>query len=287
MIGTAADCTIPGLTWSSFMACHNLRPASAVIWALSIALGGVLTFIEIPLTADEDSKELAKAWVEERRAEFQEYDFRRESITPASLTMELQSLLNWSNPERGAANGALFLWTDQGRPQMVVCAFEWNGILKHEFHSLSVDPITAQRLGNPVHRFAPGIEFKELPEAPPPATQRALRLTQMRRLAERFRVTMGKSETRLLTQPIFRSPASLSDDIAVFAFVQGTDPECTLLLEAADKKEWRYALARQSKWGLRVELDQKLVWEAAPTAKAEVDAPFFVAPQKSSSVGNR
>jgi hypothetical protein len=265
---------------------HNLQSASQVGRAILLTLT-VLICNDVPLTADEDPKELAKAWVEERRAEFQEYDFRREAITPTSLTMESQSLLNWSNPERGAANGALFLWTDQGRPQMIVCAFEWNGILKHEFHSLSVDPITAQRRGNPVHRFAPGVEFKELPEAPAPVSQRALRLAQMRRLAERFRVTMGKSETRLLTQPVFRSPAALSDDIAIFVFVQGTDPECTLLLEAADMKEWRYALARQSKWGLKVELDQKLVWEVAPTAKAQADAPFFVAPQKPASSGKR
>jgi hypothetical protein len=261
------------------MATQNLRHAPSVSWLLLIALAALLTSSEVQLTADDATRELTKSWVEERRAEFQQYDFRREAIQPTNLTMEPQSILNWSNPERGAATGALFLWTDQGRPQLIACAFEWNGRLNHEFHSLSTDPITAQRLATPVHRFDPGIEFKALPEAPTPAGERRLRLTQMRRLAERFRVTSGKSETRLLTQPVFRSPEALSDDVAVFVFVQGTDPECTLLLEATGMKEWRYALARQTKWALKVELDQRLVWEPTPLAKVKADAPFVVLPQ--------
>jgi hypothetical protein len=73
----------------------------------------------------------------------------------------------------------------------------------------------------------------------------------------------------------------------MFVFVQGTDPECTLLLEATHKQEWRYAFARQTKWGLKVELDQKAVWETAPTAKAKEDFPFIVFPQKSASSDKR
>jgi hypothetical protein len=233
-------------------------------------------------TARQDDKQLAQQWFDERKADFQEYDFQREAARPAKLTMEPRSLLNWSNPERGSGYGALFLWTDEGRPQMIACAFEWGGSLKHEFHSLSTDPISGQRGGNPVHRFAAGLEFKSLPGAPQPAGQRALRLTQMRRLAERFRVTMGNkewSETRLLPQPVFRSPMSLEDDVAVFAFVQGTDPECTLLLEATPEKQWRYALARQTKWGLKVELDGKPIWDVAPLGRPQPQSPFVVLPQ--------
>lgn len=229
---------------------------------------------------EEKTKEAAGSWVEERRVELQQYELRREARKPVSLKMESQSLLNWTNPERDAAHGAVFLWTDQGRPQMIACAFEWNRRHNHEFQSLSEDSIAAELRGAPLHRFGQGVEFKMLPGADAPVAQRTLRLTQMRRMAERFRVTAGKSETRLLTQPVFRSPPELADDIAVFLFVQGTDPECTLVLEATEKKEWRYALARQTKWGLKVLLDDEPLWEASPTAKAKEDSPFIVIPER-------
>ena len=66
-------------------------------------------------------------------------------------------------------------------------------------------------------------------------------------------------------------------DIAVFQFVQGTDPECVLLLEAAEGK-WQYALARETKWGLKVEIDGTEVWSCEPqgSPKRDSDSPFVV-----------
>ena len=233
--------------------------------------------------AEQENKRLAKQWLEQRQAEFREYDFERAAAQPRKLAMEPRSLLNWSNPVRGSGLGALFLWTDEGQPQMIACAFEWGGSVKHEFHSLSTDPVACQRAGSLVHHFAAGIEFKLVAGAPEPAVQRILRLTQMRRLAERFRVSVGNKElfeTRLLPQPVFRSPMSQEDDMAVFVFVQGTDPECTLLLEATRDKQWRYALVRQTKWGLKAELDGKPVWEVAPVSRHDSQSPFVVITQK-------
>ena len=234
----------------------------------------------------DDAKRLASQWIEQREREFKEYELTREAAQPAPLTMESGSVLNWSNPERGTGQGPLYIWTDRGRPQMLACAFEWKGILKHEFHSLSTDAIAAERGGKKIHRFGSGIEWQPLAGAPKPAMQRALRLTQLRRQAERFRVTVGSkqanSETRLLPQPIFRSAADLAEDIAVFVFVQGTDPECTLLVEVTPEKDWRYALARQTKWGLSAELDGKPVWEQRPKNAPQSDpqTPFLVLVQK-------
>jgi hypothetical protein len=46
--------------------------------------------------------------------------------------------------------------------------------------------------------------------------------------------------------------------------VQGTDPECTLLLTIEDDKTWQYALARQTSYGLQAVLDEAVVWERLP-----------------------
>ena len=253
------------------------RSGSVVVLAVLIALAG--------RSACGDERPSTQDWLKQRLAEFREYRFTREGAKPVELAMEPRSLLNWSNAERGTGEGGLFLWTDEGEPQMIACAFELGGSVKHEFHSLSTSAIAAVRRGEAVHRFGPGIEWIEWAEGPKRARTPTLRLTQMRRQAERFRVTVGHqdwAETRLLPQPVFRSPDSAEGDAAVFVFVQGTDPECVLLLESSPEGTWRYALTRQTKFGLKAELDGRLVREWSPKHRPETvpQTPFLVLVQQ-------
>jgi len=105
----------------------------------------------------------------------------------------------------------------------------------------------------------------------------------MRRQAERFEVSivalkMGNPKPavmRLLSQPVYRSPESAANDTALFLFVQGTDPECVLTLSATAEKKWRYALTRQTKAAVKVQLDDKSVLDL-PIWKVEPDSAFFV-----------
>ncbi|MCI0361450.1 MAG: hypothetical protein L0211_23455 [Planctomycetaceae bacterium] len=235
----------------------------------------------------EDAKAIAKEWLAERTKEFESYRFELEGPKPKALDMESRSLLNWSNAERGTYFGAVFLWTEEGRPALIANAFGRGQFLRHEFHSLSTQPIVAESGGSRVHRFRAGIEWSNLPDAPEPDASRALRLAQMRRQAERFRVTivmqrpMGieePAEVRLLTQPAYRSGESAAGDVAVFLFVQGTDPECVLLLEATADKKWRYALTRQTKAALRADLDGKQVLDLPQFGRmpADPESAFFV-----------
>jgi hypothetical protein len=257
------------------------------VWAAALyGLAAIPNVSNAQEAAPQASNSSAKDWLQQREAEFLQYGLRRESQEPMALTMEPRSVLNWSNPERGTGQGPVFLWTDKERPQMIACAFEWGGSLKHEFHSLSTDPIQASRGGAAVHRFGPGVEWQPLSDAPAIARERSLRLTQMRRQAQRFGVSVGNKEwaqARLLPQPLFRSPASAAVDVALFVFVQGTDPECVLLVEATQEKGWRFALARMTKWGLKAELDGKPVWERLPVGRPETtdpQTPFIVLAQQ-------
>ena len=233
------------------------------------------------------SKESAEAWLKARDTEFQEYRFQRDEARPVVLKLEPHPVLNWSNPERSTGMGAVYLWTHNGLPQMSASAYEQDQVLKHEFQSLSESQITAERGTSEVHRFRPGLEWKVLPKAPAPAEKRSLRLAQLRRQAERFEVSFGDkewSETRLLPQPVYRSPATTPEDVSLFVFVQATDPECALLIstDATAPKEWRYALARQTKWGLKVKLDDVEIWDCTPTWRSPPDpqSPLVVIPQK-------
>ena len=112
-----------------------------------------------------------------------------------------------------------------------------------------------------------------MPDAPKPADSAIRRMNQMSTLARgRFAATddfrqKGWSELRLLTKPVARygeAETSVPDG-ALFAFVQGTDPEIFLLLEqgsGASGPEWRYALAPMSCFGLKVSCSYgQEVWE--------------------------
>ncbi len=71
-----------------------------------------------------------------------------------------------------------------------------------------------------------------------PATTPAERLRQMRDLAREFHIVMetesGRSDLRLLTQPVYRYEAKT--DGALFAFVLTTDPEAWLLIEERERR---------------------------------------------------
>jgi kynureninase len=58
--------------------------------------------------------------------------------------------------------------------------------------------------------------------------------------------------------------ALVAGAIFLFLFVQGTDPECALLLEANSDKTWRYAFARQNAASLQADLDGKQVLDMPP-----------------------
>jgi hypothetical protein len=176
----------------------------------------------------------------------------------------------------------MVVWADRGRPEAFASIYPWEGYLHHEFGSLSRSArLVARDKGNVF--WAPavaGVEFKPVPDAPPPAETPAARLRQMKSIAERFKATMtgwkgdnsDREELRLLPRPLFRydvkeakgsGPAIL--DGALFAFVMGTDPEAVMLLEAVgpeNEAAWQYAFARATSGGLEAKLGSAVIWTA-------------------------
>jgi hypothetical protein len=205
------------------------------------------------------------------------------------LQLITEPVLRWSNPVRGGADGSLFLFTDEGRPQAALSIYPtedgkaWN----HEFQSLAERELVAKKGGASAWApDQPGVEFKAVPKAPDPADSAAGRLAQMRTLADRFSATVDfrgdKSALRRLSAPIYRYGDQKRDpqDGAVFAFVQATDPELLLLLEArrsGGKSQWQYALARQTMWVVQVELEGRPVWavEKWDRATAKPQQTYF------------
>jgi hypothetical protein len=215
----------------------------------------------------------------------QSYEFTLQTPSSAPLKFRPEPVLRWSNPERGEIYGNVFLWTDRGRPEVVGSLFKWYTPFQHashEFESLSLGGVAAQRDGaqrdgaQVWQATSPAIELKLVPDAPAPAESPVRRLSQMRQLAQQFAARSTDREgmelqLRLLTQPIYRyerpegadATSTEWSDGALFVFVQGTDPEVFLMLEAREHQgapTWQFALARMNSIAFRVTYQDREVW---------------------------
>jgi hypothetical protein len=166
------------------------------------------------------------------------------------------------------------LWTQAGRPLAAVSVYQWfspHTHRSHEFISLSTKPLIAQLDGADV--WTPteaGITLKALDGAMLPASTPARRLTQMRSLVRELSATKidrngDQQELRGLTQPVYRySPGDASViDGALFVFVQGTDPEVWVMIEAHERdggQHWQFAAARMNSVELMVQRKGVPLW---------------------------
>jgi hypothetical protein len=190
------------------------------------------------------------------------------------LALRDEPILRWTNPLRKTDDGAVFLWTAGGRPEAIASFYRYRNeerlVEEHEFQSLATTGLTAARDGTVI--WAPreaGLTLAPIPGAPKPGATPSERLRQMRTLAREFHayfdLPRDQSELRLLTRPLYRYETSRPDlpDGALFAFVQTTDPEVLLLIEArpaGGALAWHYALARMSMVNLRAQHKERPVW---------------------------
>lgn len=204
---------------------------------------------------------------------------RFSSDTNHPFVQHPEPILRWSNPTAGSVYGDVYVWTDQGRPAVIAGAYrwfspDWGDTL--EVCSVSSGPVLGEK--NDVTFWMPdkaGIEFQTLTDVDPPGNIAAARLARMRWIVDDFvveltdtRGTNGvKRRLRPLSRPVYRYPAPTADskyvDGALFAFVEGTDPEVFLLVEAAEGNagpEWRFGVARMNRDELQVTHKNVVVW---------------------------
>lgn len=210
-------------------------------------------------------------------------------LTPADsnepLELIAQPILRWTNPEVGEIYGGVFVWTRQGRPEVVASLFKWYSPFTHrthEFQSLSEAGVEAVRDGDAVWSTTePGVTFRAVPGGPAPAQSEAQRLRQMKQIASRFTATVtdadyGTKNLRLLSQPLMRYGDGGDEllDGALFGFVVATDPELLLVLEArqlpAGGAEWQYGFARLEFKELNAAYRGEHVWTGPKLESREI-----------------
>lgn len=230
----------------------------------------------------EDKAQIAAALTLTKEAAGK-YEFTiGDSSRPAALVAE--PVLRWSNPLVGEVHGNVFLWTAGGRPAVVSSIFKWfspHTHMSHEFHSLSEQPLRGKFDGVEVWTPSePGLKFSAVADLPAPAAGKSQRLVQMREFARACSATRRErdgnvSELRLLPQPIYRyaAPEAGLIDGAIFSFVQGTDPELFLLIEAREvggKPQWQFAATRMNSVAFDLRHKDREIWKVDVMAWSDV-----------------
>ncbi len=239
---------------------------------MTFVLGLVLMGAVVKIGFGNESTADELATVEPGNAKvLREYAVRHRlrSTNDASRMVEMlpQPVLAWTNPTRGDVFGGIFLWVDGRRPIAYGGMFVWmeqpQKKLGREFHVLSPQQITVdfdnQAVWSPT---ADDFRFQSVPNLELRSTTTELgRLRSMKQIANRFTIEItnrdvNPEQVRLLPTPIYRYADREADivDGAIFAFVQGNDPEVLLIVEAIGQVDksiaFRYAIARCTTWAV-------------------------------------
>src|SRR5579863_211731 len=142
----------------------------------------------------------------------EQYEIYRNRDRSEKLELEPKPVYLWTNPLRSGQNGAVFVWTYQGRPEVIASIFSVprNGKRQvyHELHSLSSEILVPVRASPKQWQPRAGFHLKPLPEAPPPAEAAKQRGFQLRTLSRDFTAhsvdyDQKTWQLRLLPQPLF------------------------------------------------------------------------------------
>jgi hypothetical protein len=265
-------------------------PDRRMLTGIFLALLGGLTIVVLQSRADEPAAKSAASTEQQARSkrllalnveQASAFTFYRDTARREKLDFRREPVYIWTNLVRnGGQTGAVFVWTWQGRPEVVgsvhsnPAEIAGKRALTHEMHSLSSAVLIPVHDGAESWQPRAGLALKTLPDAPRPAATARQRLAQMRELSRSFSARSIDNdqqtwELRMLAQPLFRYEQSESADLdgGLFAFVTsaGTDPEVVIVLESRWQEqgaEWKYAVCRFSDLELHVEYKGAEVWSS-------------------------
>lgn len=236
------------------------------------SLGALILAAFGQVTSGQDGVTAQQTSLERIVADLSEFTFSMAGETDETLTLSCTPVLRWSNPIRNVDDSAVFICLSKDRPELLTTVMSYRDARHklrraYEFLSLSQYRLEAIHKGERMwHPEQPGFTWRVIPESPRAATTPAERLRQMRNLASMFRAAVqsdnNRYELRLLSQPLYRyhnAKAGILDG-ALFAFVEGTDPELILGLETSrDRQTWEFAVGRLTRWAIDVRYQDKSV----------------------------
>jgi len=191
-------------------------------------------------------------------------------------------LLYHGDPTRKHTRGSVWGWGVSGRPVALLELWN-NGSNRTKWAcglcNTSGGKLRAKREGLPWWRENDSaIERKEIPGAPIPAGETAVRQRQLKALAQKFAAyefwdpNNSRYELRRLERPLhtYRDPANGLLDGSLYILANGTNPEVALFVEARVQLEgkstpvWQFAIGRMSHAEFHVEYDGKEIFSGPP-----------------------
>ena len=285
-----------------------MRTLRFVLTYSLVSLGMIETLTTVVRAEDAPAKETledsspkdaqAKARQELILKAMQKYEVVLDGNPDKKATLDSKALLRWSNPTSDVADGLMSVYSagPTERPAMIAHIYvhgaELNGLAMQEFADVHPGKVELfrdkQKVWSPRSRYS---KFEKLSDAPKPAENAAVRLSQMKDMAARFEIVDGFHDKnskpqpqvlRMLTRPTYRYGKADGEiiDGALFTFVVATDPEACLLIEIHRKgvaTHWEYMLLPMTIYSLDARLDGKLAW-TKPEAMVFGDstAPHYI-----------
>ncbi len=206
--------------------------------------------------------------------------------TDRKLKIVATPVFRYSDELRQIEDAGLWLWTDRGRPAAVMKVERYKlGLHPRQwlycFVSLSPELISAEWVNERKYQARqPGVVWKSFDDVP--KETRAARLIQMREIARRFSAEIidfkdERRQMRMLPRPLYRYEDGLNGDGCLFGFTgTGTNPDLLLMLDSHTDGNWQYGLTTLTAEGLRVRLNEKLVWEVPHTGDQGTEFPNWM-----------
>jgi hypothetical protein len=202
-------------------------------------------------------------------------------------------ITHFNDPVRRHEDGTLWVFNRNGRPvAMITCTTNDSRTRRwwHSVASLSTNRLRGEKTGRSVWTpQKPGVEYRPLPDAPPPASTTARRQLQLRQVARRFNAHQfwkpgnQRFELRLSARPVlvYSDESARVLDGGVFLFTHGVNPELVLLVEAVGGQKaasWQYAIAKIGSAEFHASLDDKEVYQSprAPGVVGRSVDPYFL-----------
>jgi hypothetical protein len=189
-------------------------------------------------------------------------------------------LLFYSEPTRNNDRGSVWGWGPKGRPVALLELWQSPDDRTAWYFTIcntSGGKLRARRGGAPwwVENDS-AADLKDVPGAPAPAAEAALRQRQLKLLAEKFTghefwdPANTRYNLRLLKRPLctYQDEAGGVLDGGLFTLANGTNPEIMLFVEArvdpenSSKRVWQFAVGRLAHAELHLEYDGKEVFDA-------------------------
>jgi hypothetical protein len=191
-----------------------------------------------------------------------------------------EPLLFYGEPTRDNDRGSVWGWGRKGRPVALLELWqnpEQRAIWRFAICNTSGGKLRARHAGAPWwDTNDSAVELKDIPGAPAPAAEAALRQRRVKLLAEKFTghefwdPGNTRYALRLLKRPLrtYRDEANGVLEGGLFTLANGTNPEIMFFVEARvdpknnAKSVWQYTVGRLAHAELHLEYNGKEVFEA-------------------------